>query len=24
VPQLEQVGEVEVSCHLYDSTPTQA
>lgn len=22
-PQLEQVGEVEVSCHLYDSPPTQ-
>jgi oligopeptide/dipeptide ABC transporter ATP-binding protein len=22
-PQLEPVGEVEVSCHLYDSTPTQ-
>jgi peptide/nickel transport system ATP-binding protein len=24
VPQLAPVGEVEVSCHLYDSTPTQA
>ena len=23
VPQLEPVGEVDVSCHLYDSTPTQ-